>query len=226
MDSTRRVEGKYCDWGWEKAGEGKVHFSAVDWFDHCKPLYTWAPFSFSFSLTHTHTLHRCVTGKTRGTETRPSEEKLKCSLLARETWWKQHLSKSVVFLSVSLPFFPTWILTPVLFSIRHSVSLASHLFFWLSLSLSACYSWHIVLFPRWWLIWETSHSALHIWNPFTRERDLWYPLLGCLGLSQIPDQIPVEDTSLSLGVQVPPRLSGWTGTAHKQTGSQIQAPVF
>lgn len=93
------------------------------------------PLSLSLSHSHTHTLHWCVTGKTRGTETRPSEEKLKCSLLTQETWWKQHLSKSVEFLSVSLPFFPTWILTPVLFSIRHSVSLASHLFFWFSFSL-------------------------------------------------------------------------------------------
>lgn len=224
MDRACRVEGKYCDWGWEKGGEGKVHFSAVDWFDHCNP-YTHGP-PFSFSLTHTHTPFTDVSlvkheGLRLGLQRK--------SLNAR--YWPKRPDENNISLNQLCFFLSAFLFSPhefLLLSCSQSVTLSvsQAIYFFGSLSLSACYSWHYVLFPRWWLIWETSHSALHIWNPFTRKRDLWYPLPGCLGLSQIPDQIPVEDTSLSLGVQVHPRLSGWTGTAHKQTDSQIQAPIF
>lgn len=94
------------------------------------------------------------------------------------------------------------------------MSLSSSHLFWccvsLSLPPSACYSWHIVLFPRWWLIWGTSHSIPHIWSPFRwAERLLILPLslslslFGWLGRSQSPDQIPVEGASLSPGNPAP-----------------------
>lgn len=64
-------------------------------------------------------------------------------------------------------------------------------------TLSECYSWHIVLFPRWQLIWKTSYSPLYIWSLF-----IWAErLLISLWLarpSQRLDLPPVEDTSFWL----------------------------
>lgn len=76
-----------------------------------------------------------------------------------------------------------------------------------SLCLSACYSWHIVTFPRWRLIYETSLSTPHIWSLFTGQRGSWSPPppphpTDWLGWSQQQDQVPVDDTSFSAGGQV------------------------
>ncbi len=196
--------------------EGKVLLSKENWFDHFTPFLH----ESSHTHRHAHTALTYVTERTQGTKAQPWEEKLKCWLLGQESRWKQHPSKSVAFLSASPPInpsFPPWIATPVLLSILHPVSFSSHLFWCCgSLSPSLCLALFLSLhaFPG--ILssfpdggWSRRHlTPLPTYGAPSPGREALDPPSQYIppwlaGVQPKPDQVPVGDSSLLAGDQVP-----------------------